>query len=112
MNCVTAVTNKHVDLIAINETRLDLNVSDNMVDLRGYNIVRKDRSRHGGGVCIYLRNTINYTVRHDIVPAELESVCVEIIKPHSRSFLVTTIYRPPNSTESWFDSFEKLIKFN
>jgi hypothetical protein len=37
-------------------------------------------------------------------------LCIEIIKPHSRSFLVTTVYRPPNVPSEFFDHFEKLIK--
>ena len=53
---------------------------------------------------------INYIIRQDIISSELEAVCVEIIKPHSRQFLVTTIYRPPNASSEFFDHFEKLIK--
>ena len=53
-----SLSNKYIDLIGFNETRLDLNISDNMIDLNGYDIVRKDRSRNGGGVCIYLRSSI------------------------------------------------------
>ena len=63
-----------------------------MIDLNDYDIVRKDRSRNGGGVCIYLRSSVNYKLRQDLIPSELEAVCMEINKPHSRSFLVTTIY--------------------
>ena len=35
---------------------------------------------------------------------------MEINKPHSRPFLFTTTYRPPNSTHDFFESFEKFIK--
>ena len=35
---------------------------------------------------------------------------MEIIKPHSKPFLVTTVYRPPSSLPEFFDDFEKLIK--
>ena len=105
-----SMTNKFIDLIAFNETRLDANITDNMINLDGYDIVRKDRSRNGGGVCIYLRSSINYKVRNDLVPTELEAVCVEIIKPHSKPFLVTTVYRPPSALSEFFDHFEKLIK--
>ena len=42
-----SMSNKYIDLIGFNETRLDLNISDNMIDLNGYDIVRKDRSRNG-----------------------------------------------------------------
>ena len=81
-----SVCNKYIDLIGFNETRLDLNISDNMIDLNGYDIVRKDRSRNGGGVCIYLRSSINYKIRQDLIPSELVAVCVEINNPHSRPF--------------------------
>ena len=50
-----SMSKKFIDLIAFNETRLDANITDNMINLDGYDIVRKDRSRNGGGVCIYLR---------------------------------------------------------
>jgi hypothetical protein len=40
----------------------------------------------------------------------LEAVCLEITKPQSRPFIVTTIYRPPNATAEFFDHLEKLIK--
>ena len=81
-----------------------------MINLDGYVVVRKDRSRNGGGVCIYLRSSINYKIRDDLVPSELEAVCIEIIKPHSKPFLVTTVYRPPSASSDFFDLFEKLIK--
>ena len=50
----------NLDLFALNETRLDNTISDGLVNISGYDIVRKDRSRRGGGVCIYLRTSINY----------------------------------------------------
>jgi hypothetical protein len=57
------MSNKHIDLIGFNETRLDSNISDNMIDLDGYDIVRKDISRNGGGVCIC--SDPNLSVRSD-----------------------------------------------
>ena len=107
INC--SMANKFIDLIAFNETRLDANITDNMINIDGYD-VGKDRSRNGGGVCIYLRSPINYKVRNDLVPTELEVVGIEITKPHSKPFLVTTVYRPPSASSEFFDHFEKLIK--
>ncbi len=101
---------KNIDLIAFNETRLDLSISDGLTHLDGYEVVRKDRSRNGGGVCIYLHSSINYIIRSDLIPPELEAVCLEITKPQSKPFIVTTIYRPPNANADFFDHLEKLIK--
>ena len=104
------MSNKDIDSIAFNETRLDSNISDNILHVNDYDIIRKDRSRNGGGVCIYLRISINCNIRNDLIPYDLEAVCIEIIKPHSKPFLVTTVYRPPNASADFFEHFEKLIK--
>ena len=49
-------------------------------------------------------------MQSDLIPNELEAVCLEIAKPQSKPFIVTTIYHPPNATSEFFDHFEKLIK--
>ena len=105
-----SISNKFIDLIAFNETRLDSSITNGMIHLNDYDIIRKDRSRNWGGVCIYLRSSFNYIIRQDLISSELEAVCIEIIKPHSRPFLVTTVYTPPNAPSEFFDHFEKLIK--
>ncbi|RUA05885.1 MAG: hypothetical protein DSY43_03475, partial [Gammaproteobacteria bacterium] len=98
------------DLFALNETRLDSTVSDGEIKISGYDIVRKDRSRRGGGVCIYLRSSINYHIRNDLVPDDIEAVCLQICKPNSRPFIVTSVYRPPDSSCEFFTNFERMIK--
>ena len=99
----------HFDLLALNETRLDSAISNDIVKIRGYDIVRNDRSRKGGGVCIYLRSTINFTIRNDLVPNDIEAVCVEISRPNSRNFIVVSVYRPPSSAPEFFVAFQKMI---
>ena len=42
-----SISNKYIDLIAFNETRLDSNITDNMIHLDGYDVIRKDRSTNG-----------------------------------------------------------------
>ena len=51
---------KRVDILAINETRLDSTVHDGEINIPGYTLERKDRNRSGGGVALYIRNSINY----------------------------------------------------
>ena len=58
---------KLLDVLAPNETRLDQTINAGKSHIDGYELMRKDRSRQGGGVCIYLRNSINYQIREDIV---------------------------------------------
>ena len=101
---------KKLDVLAINETRLDSTISDGLVSIDGYNVLRADRDRNGGGVCIYIRCQVNYTPRPDLVPTDLEAVCVEINQANSQSFIISSIYRPPCSTNEVFKKIEELIK--
>lgn len=102
---------KSFDIIAFNETRLDLSTSDGEVKIYGYNFkIRKDRSRKGGGVCIFLRSSISYQNRSDLVPNDLEGVCLKIFKPNSRPFVIESIYRPPDCSSDFFTNFESMIK--
>ena len=100
-----------IDVLAINETKLDSTVNDNEVYIPGYEIIRRDRylkGRSGGGVCLYVRSTINYSIRSDL-STELETVTIEIRKPRSKPFVVSTWYRPPNSLVDIFRFFEAFI---
>ena len=62
------------DVICIDETRLDATVPDHEVGINGYELVRKDRNRNGGGVAIYLRNSINYKVKEELMSCDLEII--------------------------------------
>ena len=50
--------------------------TNDQIKINGYDEIRKDRSRTGGGVCIYLKSTINYRDRSDLIPLDLEAVCL------------------------------------
>jgi hypothetical protein len=52
----------------MNETKLDLTISDQEVCLPGFEIIRRDRKvngHKGGGVCLYVRSNIKYKIRYD-----------------------------------------------
>ena len=48
-----------IDTLAVNETRLNDIISSGEVTVPGYTLERNDRNRYGGGVALYIRNTIN-----------------------------------------------------
>ena len=103
---------KGIDILAINETKLDSTIKDNEVHLPGYDVVRKDREnngRHGGGVCIYVRSNINFQTRADLSPSDIECLTIEISRPRSKPFLVSPWYRPPRSSPDLFAVFERVV---
>ena len=100
-----------IDVLAINESKLDSTVNDDEVYIPGYELICSDfyyKGRCGGGVCFYVHSTINYSIRSDL-STELETVTIEIRKPRSKPFVVTTWYRPPNSLVDIFRHFEAFI---
>ena len=85
------------DILSINESRLYSNIDDCFVKIKGYNIVRKDRNRDGGGVAIYYRNHLNVIIRDDFINDELESICLEITKSRCKPWFIASIYRLPST---------------
>ena len=58
-----------IDVLTINETKLDSTIQNSEIYLSGFEIIRKDRKvngRNGGGVCIFLRSNINYIMGDDL----------------------------------------------
>ena len=102
--------NKLFDIITLNETRLDCSVLNGEIEIPGYDIVRRDRNRSGGGVAMYIRSHIPYIVRKDLMTDSLELICVEIKKLKSKPLLITTWYRPPNSSIELFSDFENFLE--
>ena len=101
-----------IDILTVNETKLDSSISSNEIHISGYDVVRRDRchnDRHGGGVCIFIKNNLNFRIREDLSKVNLEFLAIEVCKPHLRPFLVATWYRPPNSLSSTFSAFQDVI---
>ena len=57
------MSSQTLDILAINETRLDSTIADKDISIIGYNVVRKDRNRHGGGVLLYVKETWNFLTK-------------------------------------------------
>ena len=52
-----------IDILAINESKIDDSIPDNEINIVGYIMVRNDRNRYGGGVVLYIRDTISFSER-------------------------------------------------
>ena len=98
-------------ILALNETKLDNSIPNELTDISGYQQLRRVRSCHGGGVSIYVRNSINFKPRDDISAEGLEIICIEIEPPKSKPFLVIVWYRPPGCPVGSFDKLEKVLAY-
>ena len=61
-------------MLAISESWLDSSHTDESVKIEGYNVIRRDRLTHAGGVCVYIREDIVFNQRPDLQNQQLEDL--------------------------------------
>ena len=95
------------------ETHLDTNIRNKSLCIERYNsCFRKDRNSYGDGVLIYIANAIRACRKYDLETNNTEILWIEI--QQSASFLlICCVYRPPNSSGTFWEkltwSIEKAI---
>ena len=61
------------DVICVNETKCDDSVNDKRTRFTRLNLLRRDRSRNGGGVvALYVKNGIDFKCREDLSNSNVE----------------------------------------
>lgn len=100
------MTGQPLDILAIDESKRNDADRDGLLNLPGYTVIRRDRNKFGGGVCVYLRGSITFRRMLDLEDKDLEMIVLEIQKPRSLPFLFATWYRPPKLPLEYFQNFE------
>ena len=80
--------------------------------LHGYKSFHQTRDgRKGGGLCIFLRNTLSYKIRSDLNMNSdaIECLCLEISTKTSKNLILSLNYRPPNGDSTLFEKHMKSI---
>ena len=90
---IAKLTNATV--IGLSETKLDNAVLSSELEIEGYDLVRSDRSRRGGGVACFVKNSISYNRKPNFC-INTESIFIEIFLPKSKPVLIGILYRPPD----------------
>ena len=105
------IRNLGIHIIALNETKLNPEFPKELTCVASYQQERLERTCNGGGVSIYIRDSIKYKRRPDIPSHDLELICIDVEPPKSESFLVLAWYRPPSDTVGSFNKLEKVLSF-
>ena len=100
-------------LAGITESKLDCPINDCEICIEGYNIIRRDRNRKGGGVVCYVSNkTIN---TKNCISNEIENTFIELLIPKTKPITSGIICKSPDQLrflETLSDSFYTLILLN
>ncbi len=98
------------DVLVFTESWLTHDISNDDLLIPNFNIpFRCDRvDRVGGGVIIYIRDTLVAKERTDLNVNNLEAIWVEL-HCNQRIILIGGIYRPPNANNTYWNLFEESI---
>ena len=96
-------------IICLNETKLDNDVRDEGLATDGFHkITRKDRTRNEGGVAMYVKENLNFKVRHNLI-LDIESISIPLDINYVKPIIISTLYRPPDSQVELFEPIESLF---
>ena len=97
-------TNPNIIIIA--ETKIDSSVSTSEFLPKSHTAFRKDRTYHGGGVLVAVRNT--FTAEEVCIECEsTEFICVKVTLRNLNPLYVAAFYRPPQDPADNLDGLEK-----
>ena len=83
-------------ILGITESKLDGSVTNQEVHKSGYNILRNDRNRNGGGVACYKRSDLCFNSRN-IFSDSIEHIFFDLLIPKMKPTSIGIFYRPPNA---------------
>ena len=75
------------------KTWLDDTFTNESISIDSYNIARRDRTSHGGGVLMYIRSDLAYNIRGDLNNDNMEDIWIELLLPKTKPIYVGTCYR-------------------
>jgi hypothetical protein len=96
--------NNKADIITVSESWLDDTISDIDIELADYEVHRKDRTRHGGGVLAYVHNSLAACRRIDLENENVECLWLDV-QITGGKLLIGTYYRPPGADAATVEHF-------
>ena len=99
---------KNATVIGLSETKLDNTVLNSEIQIEIYVLVRSDRSRRGGGVARFVKNSISYKRKPNFC-INTENIFIEIFLPKSKPVLIGSLYRRPHKYD-FVNSLEHIFR--
>ena len=106
------ITANSFDIFTISETWLDSSTGDADIQVPGYILYRQDRSiqKAGGGLCIYIKDCYKASmVASSISNHNFQQLWLKVQLKTCKSFLLGTVYRPPNTPISFLENLTETL---
>jgi len=98
------LTDKIVDFLVIAETKIDQSFNDNLFQVEGFKMFRRDRNSNGGGLLIFINSDFPCSRKIDHESENLENISLEIHLNKSK-WLIMGIYKPPSMQDNTFNEY-------
>ena len=98
-----------LDVFCINESWLDDSIGEYEYEINGYQIFSKHRNRHGGGIVVYIKDSLIVMRRNDLEITDVECIWLEITMSN-KNILLCSMYRPPSANASYFDNMLNMFE--
>lgn len=79
-----------LDVIIVSETKLTPEIN---IKVKNFNVIRKDRTAHGGGVAIIIRNTVPYKLIGNNNTVSIENTCIQL---KDGTYIIAVYNQPRN----------------
>lgn len=105
------LTDRSIDALCVSETWLHADTPDGYVHIDGFMVFRCDNGR-GGGVCMYVKSTLNPSLIILGVPGQVgvEDVWVQMQCRKLPAVVIGCVYRHPKALASSFDNIQEVFK--
>ena len=107
----TLASSHSIDIFGVGETWLDQSIADEDLRIPGFQLpYRRDRNRHGGGVAVFISETLSAYRCPQFEPDGLQFICISV-KTNSNNFiLICYYYNPPNSNmDTFLNGFQSVV---
>ena len=115
VDLMLTISDNDIHILGLSETKLRSVHEDNYFYIENYQFIRKERiiseqrPEQGGGIIVYVKDSVKVERRRELELDEIECLSLEIFPKKSKSFLVGILYRHPNESINWNENFEMFI---
>ena len=110
---LVSVLKGHFKIIVLTETWCgDTATKNSIYQIPNYTVIHKTRKeKQGGGLCMFIRNDLNFKLRNDLdkFGSDIETLSIVIENRNSKNIVISGIYRPPRGNINLFKDRLKII---
>lgn len=109
------ISSEKIDIMFIQESWLGLAINSSMVSIRGYDLIRRDRPQQDGrqlnhgGVCAYVRKTLNVKRMYELERDAHECMWLEVSSGPSKVLLCSFYKAPSRDDIEAVDYLESIV---